>query len=155
MSQSNGTNHPNGTRKNLRVPTVAEALPYSPFTSLLPFTLDAIPPPLAFPSAPAEVFSSEEQKISAHGMLERLDAQANNAERASEQLTKTLESVQHLLNPDRLTQYRFNKPARFAQTKPRPGQTTSTPSKHQLGPFAKMVLDKTIPSHYATTKANL
>ncbi|KAH0008550.1 hypothetical protein KCU78_g11190, partial [Aureobasidium melanogenum] len=90
MSQSNGTNHPNGTRKNLRVPTVAEALPYSPFTSLLPFTLDAIPPPLAFPSAPAEVFSSEEQKISAHGMLERLDAQANNAERASVQLTKTL-----------------------------------------------------------------
>ncbi|KAG9964955.1 hypothetical protein KCU61_g2272, partial [Aureobasidium melanogenum] len=155
MSQSNGTNQPNGTRKNLRVPTVAEALPYSPFTSLLPFTLDAIPPPLAFSSAPAEVFSSGEQKISAHGMLERLDAQANNAERASEQLTKTLESVQHLLNPDKLTQYRFKKPARFAQTKPRPGQSTSTPSKHQLGPFAKMVLDRTIPSHYASTKANL
>ncbi|KAG9687934.1 hypothetical protein KCU95_g10577, partial [Aureobasidium melanogenum] len=155
MSQSNGTNQPNGTRKNLRVPTVAEALPYSPFTSILPFTLDAIPPPLAFPSASAQVFSSEEQKISAHGMLERLDAQANNAERASEQLTKTLESVQHLLKPDSLTQYRFNKPARFAQTKSRPGQTTSTPSKHQLGPFAKMVLDRTIPSHYSTTKANL
>jgi cohesin loading factor subunit SCC2 len=88
-------------------------------------------------------------------MLERLDAQANNAERASEQLTKTLESVQQLLNPDTLTQYRFNRPARFAQTKPRPGQTTSTPSKHQLGSFAKMVLDKTIPSHYVTTKANV
>ncbi|KAH0337933.1 hypothetical protein KCU74_g1401, partial [Aureobasidium melanogenum] len=155
MSQPNGTNQPNGTRMNLRVPTVAEALPYSPFTSILPFTIDAIPPPLAIPSASAQVFSSEEQKLSAHGMLERLDAQANNAERASEQLTKTLESVQHLLRPDSLTQYRFNKPARFAQTKPRQGQSTSTPSKHQLGPFAKMVLDKTIPSHYATTKANL
>jgi cohesin loading factor subunit SCC2 len=88
-------------------------------------------------------------------MLERLDAQASNAERASEQLTKTLESVQHLLNPDTLTQYRFNRPARFAQTNSHPGQTTSNPSKHQLGSFAKMVLDKTIPSHYATTKANL
>ncbi|KAI4727611.1 hypothetical protein E4T49_04666 [Aureobasidium sp. EXF-10728] len=154
MSQSNGINHTNGTRKNVRVPTVGEALPYSPFASILPFTLDAIPPPLAFPSVPAQVFSSEEQKLSAHGMLERLDAQANNAERASEQLNKTLESVQHLLNPDTLTQYRFNKPARFAQSKPRPGQSISTPSKHQLGPFAKMVLDRTLPSHYATTKAN-
>ncbi|KAK6000974.1 hypothetical protein QM012_003057 [Aureobasidium pullulans] len=155
MSQTNGTNPPNGTRKNMRVPTVNEALSYSPFTSIQPFTLDAIPPPLALPSAPAQIFSSEEQKTSARGMLERLDAQANNAERASEQLTKTLESVQHLLNPDKLTQYRFNRPARFAQAKPRSGQTTSTPSKHQLGPFAKMVLDRTIPSHYATTKANL
>ncbi|THW08545.1 hypothetical protein D6D24_09123 [Aureobasidium pullulans] len=155
MSHPNGANHANGTRKAVRVPTVAEALPFSPFTSIVPFTLDAIPPPLAFPSSPAQIFSSEEQKISAHGMLERLDAQANNAERASEQLTKTLESVQHLLNPDNLTQYRFNKPARFAQSNSRPGQSASTPSRIQLGPFAKMVLDRTIPSHYTATKATL
>ncbi|KAI5235583.1 hypothetical protein E4T43_09170 [Aureobasidium subglaciale] len=142
MAHSNGANYTNGNRKPMRVPSVAEALPFSPFTSIVPFTLGII-------------FSSEEQKISAHGMLERLDAQANNAERASEQLTRTLESVQHLLNPDNLTQYRFNRPARFAQSKSRPTQTTATPSKNQLGSFAKMVLDKTIPSHYAAAKANL
>jgi cohesin loading factor subunit SCC2 len=116
---------------------------------------DAVPPPLAFPSSPAEIFSSEEQKISAHGMLERLDAQANNTERASEQLTKTLESVQHLLNPSNLTQFRFNRPARFAQNNSRPAQATSTPSRNQLGSFAKMVLENTIPSHYATKKPNI
>jgi cohesin loading factor subunit SCC2 len=44
MSQSNGSNHPDGTRKNVRVPTVAEALPFAPFSSILPFTLGIVLP---------------------------------------------------------------------------------------------------------------
>jgi cohesin loading factor subunit SCC2 len=42
MSQPNGGNHPDETRKTLRVPTVAEALPFSPFSSILPFTLGIV-----------------------------------------------------------------------------------------------------------------
>lgn len=83
-------------------------------------------------------------------MLERLDVQANNAERASEQLRRTLQDVQHLLNPDTLTQYRFNKPARFAQNKSRPNQPTSTPSRSQVGAFANMVLNDRPNFHTAT-----
>jgi len=65
--------------------------------------VDVVPPPLAYPSTFTSVFPSQEQHSSAHRMLQSLDLEAANAERASERLQKTVTDLQHLLRFDNIT----------------------------------------------------
>ncbi|CAK1357996.1 unnamed protein product, partial [Cercospora beticola] len=58
----------------LYIPTVREALPYTPFSSIVPFNPDVIPPPLALPNTAPTIFHNDEAVKSTRRELERLTA---------------------------------------------------------------------------------
>ncbi|KAL1311785.1 hypothetical protein AAFC00_001869 [Neodothiora populina] len=82
-------------------------------------------------------------------MLDSLNTEAGNAERASERLQKTVKDLQQLLSPGNLTVYNFKKPARLANNVTRsgaskPNGTPAHPTQQpQLTSFANMVYNST------------
>ncbi|KAI5866641.1 ARM repeat-containing protein [Durotheca rogersii] len=116
--------------------TLTEALPYTPFTSVFPFEPDIINNPTigSGPLAPslADLVSRED--------YDALNKEAENST-PSKRVEESLEFVQHLLRPDKITQFQF-------KTAPRTGSSVlaSKPSRSLadgISPFAKLVYEST------------
>ncbi|KAK5121425.1 hypothetical protein LTR85_005257 [Meristemomyces frigidus] len=138
-ARSNGVPAAAPRASGLRVPTVGEALPYTPFSSIIPFSPDIIPPPLALPTSAPSVFGGYQDVINAKQMLDQLSAGATSAEYASKRCLQTLRDVQKLLDPESLTQLKFKAPNRpYASATKSASNAFRTPS---LSPFAKMVTE--------------
>lgn len=103
---------------------------------------DVVPPPFAYPPTSTSVWPDDNQRNAAHRMLENLNLEAGNAERASERLQRTVQDLQHLLNPDSLTTYKFNKSSLSHPTR-MVAPPTQAASQAPLGGFARLVLDST------------
>ncbi|EMC91726.1 hypothetical protein BAUCODRAFT_27989 [Baudoinia panamericana UAMH 10762] len=127
-------------RSGLRVPSVHEALPYTPFSSIIPFSPELIPAPVAVPRTSTAHFSDSPDIISIRHALDQLSAGAANAEHASERCKQTLSDVQRLLDPDNLTQFKFKVPQRPNKPMRALPDGVCTP---KLTPFAQMVLQTT------------
>ncbi|KAF8861748.1 hypothetical protein BDZ45DRAFT_799665 [Acephala macrosclerotiorum] len=139
--RSNGTNgaspmNVNGQRRS-RVLSVDEALPYSPFSSVVPFNSDIIPVPSIGLRSSTSIFPNEEERRSARQGLESLnrDAQAPNT---SERLQKSLNDLKELLKPEGIAQFTFKTVPNITSSR-----TPNEQSKVTLSPFAKMVYEQT------------
>ncbi|KAK0913191.1 Sister chromatid cohesion protein 2 [Friedmanniomyces endolithicus] len=140
---SNGTPAPSSGSGRIRVPTVYEALPYTPFSSIIHFSpADSIPPPLAFPTPSTSYFSETPEVIDARQTLEHLSAGASSAEHASERCQQTLRDVLKLLDRQSLTQVNFKvtKGSSHSRDSGSTEQQKAAPVP-QLSPFASMVFN--------------
>ncbi|KAF2626783.1 sister chromatid cohesion protein-like protein Mis4 [Macroventuria anomochaeta] len=126
-------------------PTVDEAIPYSPFTSMIPFSLDIIPFPSAGPPTPPSILTHSQQQA-AKRAVGILNDEINGRSTATH-LGSTLRQLQALLNPEELPEYNFKSIPQLA-TPP-----SESPTKHVNGtgsrvtssfsPFAAMLLKNT------------
>ncbi|KAI1074975.1 ARM repeat-containing protein [Whalleya microplaca] len=114
--------------------TLEEALPYTPFTSVFPFEPGIINNP---------TIGSGPLAQSLAGVVSREDYDALNKEAETSNQSKrvegSLEFIQHLLKPEKITQFQF-------KTAPKATSQASKPSKpltDGISPFAKMVYDNT------------
>lgn len=170
---------PHSQASNLRIPTVNEALPYSPFSSIVPFNpgksdpftfrlalrhlvniptatilltqplTDLITPPLALPSSTPTVFDNSEDVQAARRGLEQLAAGAKSAEKASQRCQKTLGDVKRLLEAQGLTEFKFKSTKRI---KPASDEEDKPVQEPPLSSFAQMVFDGTrVPFHSITS----
>ncbi|KJX92115.1 sister chromatid cohesion protein mis4 [Zymoseptoria brevis] len=138
--QTNG--HPAGSQAripNMHLPTVHEALPYSPFASIVPFNPELITPPLSLPTTAPTAFANYEDTKTAQRELERLSAGAKSAEHASQRCRQTLGDVQRLLDRQGFTEFKFKTTKRLKKE----SDKEKTPPQPQLSSFAKMVFDNT------------
>ncbi|KAF1839498.1 hypothetical protein BDW02DRAFT_635774 [Decorospora gaudefroyi] len=128
-----------------RPPTVDEALPYSPFTSIIPFSPDIIPFPTAEPPTPPSTLNPDQQKAAnkAVGILnDEIEGQST-----ARHLQDTLHQLRNLLQRDKLPEYHF-KPMPQLETPPPDSpakQTNGDASSYipELSPFAHMLLKQT------------
>ncbi|KAF1939061.1 hypothetical protein EJ02DRAFT_436669 [Clathrospora elynae] len=128
-----------------RPPTVDEALPYSPFTSIIPFSPDIIPFPTAEPPTPPSTLNPDQQKAAtkAVGILnDEIKGQST-----AQHLHDTLNQLRNLLHRDKLPQYHF-KPMPQLATPPPESPTKDTNGSAssytpKLSPFASMLLKQT------------
>ncbi|KAK4988367.1 Sister chromatid cohesion protein 2 [Elasticomyces elasticus] len=145
-----------GKERCPRLPTVEEALRYSPITSIAPFDPDIIPFPLAYPPANSSTLLSHSDRSSAKATIDHLSFDAASAaESASRRLQHTLKGIQHLLQPGELTEYTFKRPFRAAtnsqQHQLNGNNTSNIPQAPRLSAFARMVLGSTaVPYRYST-----
>ncbi|KAK1064991.1 Sister chromatid cohesion protein 2 [Friedmanniomyces endolithicus] len=140
---SNGIPAPSSGSGRIRVPTVYEALPYTPFSSIVHFSpADNIPPPLAFTTPSTSDFSETPEVIGARQTLEHLSAGASSAEHASERCQQTLRDVLKLLDRQSLTQVNFKVTKGFSHSRDS-GSTEQQKAAPvpQLSPFASMVFN--------------
>ncbi|KAL6710290.1 Sister chromatid cohesion protein 2 [Coniothyrium glycines] len=125
-------------------PTVDEALPYSPFTSIIPFSPDIIPFPSAEPPTPSSTLTVDQQSAAkkAVGILNS----EITGQSTAQHLQATLNHLRELLDPEKLPQYNF-KPIMQLATPPESPTTGTNGSKSsvapELTPFARLLLDKT------------
>ncbi|KAJ2896825.1 hypothetical protein MKZ38_005213 [Zalerion maritima] len=133
-SNGSGMSSASSSSQNLQPYSLNEALPYSPFTSILPFNSNIIPTPtLGSGSAtPLSNFVSTDD-------FTALNAEATSANH-SRRLEHSLEQIQHLLNPSRITQFKFKTASRPS----RQSQATSSalPFSDELSPFSRLVYSK-------------
>ncbi|KAI7650523.1 hypothetical protein KC318_g16372, partial [Hortaea werneckii] len=144
-----GDSGPAHNANGLRVPTVQEALAYTPFNSVFPFSPDVVPPPLALPTTSPTAFTEQQEVTHAKRMLDQLSTNATNAGVASERCKKTLRDVQRLLHPDSLTTFKFKMP----EKKHSSDHSTANGNRQlpPLSPFARMVSSSTdVSYHYLT-----
>ncbi|KAF3003804.1 Sister chromatid cohesion protein 2 [Curvularia kusanoi] len=126
-------------------PTANEAIPYSPFTSIIPFGLDIIPFPSAEPPTPSSTLT-QEQKQAAKRAVGILNDEINGQSTATH-LSNTLRQLQGLLDPEELPEYTFKSIPQLAT------HSSESPTKHvngtsskvisSLSPFAAMLLKNT------------
>ncbi|KAG9377967.1 hypothetical protein A1F94_011083 [Pyrenophora tritici-repentis] len=126
-------------------PTVDEALPYSPFTSIIPFSPDIIPFPIAEPPTPPSTLSSDQQKAAKRAVAILNDEIQGQS--TAQHLHDTLNQLRNLLSRDKLPEYHFKSMPQLATPPPDSpvknanGDTsTYTP---ELSPFARMLLKQT------------
>ena len=125
-NRSNGSSAQNRPRRNrTRPPTVDEALPFSPFSSVVPFnsgayshllqpsynfnllnirSSDIIPIPSIGLRSSASLFSTPAERDEARQGLESLNREAVNTHQTSQRLQQTLEDLKQLLQPDNVAQ---------------------------------------------------
>ncbi|KAI4672577.1 uncharacterized protein J4E78_001078 [Alternaria triticimaculans] len=126
-------------------PTVDEALPYSPFTSIIPFSPEIIPFPTAEPPTPPSTLNPEQQKA-AKKAVGILNAEIQGQSTA-QHLHDTLNQLRNLLLRDRLPEYHFKPmpqlptPPPDSPVKNTNGDTRSAIS--DLSPFARRLYDQT------------
>ncbi|KAF2265697.1 hypothetical protein CC78DRAFT_615547 [Lojkania enalia] len=150
MSSTNSNWHMvNGGALPIRPPTVDEALPYSPFTSIVPFMPDIIPYPSAEPPTPPTTLT-QDQQVAAKKAIGILNAEIKGQTTSSTgHLQQTLSELQNLLNPEDLTYFEFKSAVQLPTPPPDSPNTTSTlngiaPSiVPSLTPFAAMLMKKT------------
>ncbi|RFU29854.1 hypothetical protein B7463_g6474, partial [Scytalidium lignicola] len=118
--------------------TVAEAIPYSPFSSIVPFNSDIIPMPHIGLRSSTSIFANEAEKQAARQSLDSLNREATNGQHTSQRLQQTLEQLQNLLKPDGLSIYKFK-----TAPKSTSGPQTPVQSQAKLSPLSKMVYDTT------------
>ncbi|CZT45548.1 related to sister chromatid cohesion protein [Rhynchosporium secalis] len=139
VNGSNGASVTNGPRRGYaKVFTVDEALPYSPFSSVVPFNSDIIPSPSIGVRSSASLFSTPTEREEGRQVLETLNRDAQHSNNTSERLQKSLNDLKELLKPGNIAQYSFKTSPNL--TSERPSSTEPTIS---LSPFARMVYDRT------------
>ncbi|EUC50640.1 hypothetical protein COCMIDRAFT_81596 [Bipolaris oryzae ATCC 44560] len=126
-------------------PTVDDALPYSPFTSIIPFSPDIIPFPTAEPPTPPTTLTPDQQKAAkkAVGILnDEIEGQST-----AQHLHDTLKQLRNLLHRDKLPEYHFKPMPQLATPPPdSPVKGTNGESSGYtpaLSPFARMLLKQT------------
>ncbi|KAH8728819.1 sister chromatid cohesion protein-like protein Mis4 [Phaeosphaeriaceae sp. PMI808] len=126
-------------------PTVDEAIPYSPFTSIIPFSPDIIPFPSAEPPTPPSSLTPDQQSAAkkAVGILnDEIKGQT-----VAHHLNDTLRQLRDLLHRDKLLEYNFKPMPQLATPPPEspvPESNGSAPSNDPtLSPFAGMLLEHT------------
>lgn len=134
---------PSGSHPRFSRPfTLQEALPYSPFTSVIPFESDIIPTP----NLGAGPSSSRLADLVPRHDFDNLNKEAANPSSTSRRLEQSLEHVQNLLNPSGMAQFNFKTGAKVATSS---APTTSLAGN--LSPFTRMVLEKTSVSYRYST----
>ncbi|KAI9649885.1 Sister chromatid cohesion protein 2 [Ciborinia camelliae] len=143
-SYHNGHNGSNGASSFIesrqmrpRPFTVDEALPYSPFSSVVPFNSDIIPLPTIGLGSSASLFPNDVEREQGRESLESLNADARNPYQTSQRLQRTLKDLEKLLKPEDHTEYNFKIGPKIASL------PDSTPLKPNLSPFAQMLYDST------------
>lgn len=120
---SNGHHTVNGTRRTRsRPPTVEEALPYSPFSSVAPFNsgtirqpsstnnllissrIDIIPLPRTGLRSSTSLFSTATERDEARRGLDGLNYDASDPYKTSQRLQQTLQDLKQLLQPEKISQ---------------------------------------------------
>ncbi|RAR10370.1 sister chromatid cohesion protein mis4 [Stemphylium lycopersici] len=126
-------------------PTVDNALPYSPFTSIIPFSPDIIPFPTAEPPTPPTTLNPDQQKAAkkAVGILnDEIEGQST-----AQHLHNTLNQLRNLLHRDKLPEYHFKPMPQLATPPPdspvKSENGDSTTYAPALSPFARMLLKQT------------
>ncbi|KAJ8118742.1 hypothetical protein OPT61_g353 [Boeremia exigua] len=125
-------------------PTVDEAIPYSPFTSIIPFALDVIPFPSAEPPTPPTTLTQEQQQAAKRAVGILSDEVNGNSTAAH--LTSTLRQLQDLLVPKELPEYHFKSIPQLAAPSESPTKHlngTSSKVTSLLSPFAALLLNDT------------
>ncbi|KAN0096308.1 hypothetical protein V8E51_015113 [Hyaloscypha variabilis] len=136
---SNGAPPMNGSRsRRSRVLTLDEALPYSPFSSVVPFNSDIIPLPSVGLRSSTSLFSSPADRERGRQDLESLNRQAQDPHNTSERLQKSLDDLKELLKPEGIAQFKFK-----TAPKNTTGVQSQTQPKISLSPFARMVYENT------------
>ncbi|TVY22746.1 Protein rad9 [Lachnellula hyalina] len=136
---SNGTPTMNRTHQpKPRVLTVDEALPLTPFTSIVPFNSDIVPLPLVGLRSSVSLFPTEAERENGRQGLESLNREAADPQNTSQRLQRSLDDLKALLKPEGIPQYTFKTAPKFT-----PGSTTNEQPRMTLSPFARMVLDGT------------
>ncbi|KAF2688173.1 hypothetical protein K458DRAFT_428917 [Lentithecium fluviatile CBS 122367] len=145
--QNGDWHNANGGGLPFRPPTVDEALPYSPFTSVVPFSADIIPFPLAEPPTPPTTLSADQQ-TAARKAVGILNEEIKGPTSTAQHLENTLRELRDLLgNPHEMPEYQFKPNAQLATPPPDSpdGQTNgATPTKvPALSSFARLLLRQT------------
>ncbi|KAI1489482.1 sister chromatid cohesion protein Mis4 [Biscogniauxia mediterranea] len=125
---------PTPTHDNMRPFTLNEALPYTPFTSVLPFESDILSNPTigSGPLAPSVA------SLVARDDYDALNKEAENPTQ-SRRLDGSLEFLSSLLKAEKITQFQFKTAPKATSPpeKPLPSLTDG------ISPFAKMIYDNT------------
>ncbi|KIW01924.1 uncharacterized protein PV09_06765 [Verruconis gallopava] len=131
-----------------RAPTVLEALPFTPLTSVVPVTPDLLTIPTPASSSRPSLFANEEQRRLARSQLESLDREAASN---SELHVQCLQKVNQLLKGTNLTTYDFKLPSHPGPPRPSKQQIQAQEERHSnLGPFARAVLNSAkVPYRYS------
>ncbi|KAF2645562.1 hypothetical protein P280DRAFT_417415 [Massarina eburnea CBS 473.64] len=138
----------NGGGLPFRPPTVDEALPYSPFTSVVPFSPDIIPYPVAEPPTPSSTLSPD-QRNAAKRAVGILNDEIRGSSSTAQHLEDTFRELRNLLSKPQEMMTRFDfKPASQLATPPPDSPTdqtngTSSAKAPVLSPFASMLLSQT------------
>ncbi|KAF2201733.1 hypothetical protein GQ43DRAFT_393566 [Delitschia confertaspora ATCC 74209] len=138
-----GNGHPiNGRALPLRPPTFDEALPFSPFTSIIPFSSGIVPFPSAEPPNEPTIFTTAVDQQTARSTVERFNTEMRNPQK----LQRIMQDMRALLDPDEITQYHFKPLAQLEP--PPPGHSAAQDplanvSLPPLGSFATILLKKT------------
>ncbi|KAK0637257.1 hypothetical protein B0T17DRAFT_481952 [Bombardia bombarda] len=116
--------------------TLHEALPYTPFTSIVPFNSIVLPAPSIGSASPAPTVND---LISTQD-FDALNQEAQGQAGPSKRLQQTLSQVQHLMERGDITEFKF-------KTGPKVAKNTSTTQPRPLAsgllPFSQMVHDQT------------
>ncbi|PVI03510.1 sister chromatid cohesion protein-like protein Mis4 [Periconia macrospinosa] len=128
-------------------PTVDEALPYSPFTSVVPFSPDVIPYPVAEPPTPPTTLSQDQQSA-AKKAVGILNSELSGPSSTAQHLEDTFRELRNLLgNPLDMTEFRFKTTSQLVTPPPDSpsglanGNAPTKPAT--LSPFASMLLKQT------------
>ncbi|KAI0863707.1 sister chromatid cohesion C-terminus-domain-containing protein [Xylaria cubensis] len=114
--------------------SLEEALPYTPFTSVFPFNADI----LSNPTIGAGSFAPSLANLVSRDDYDALNYEAENPNQ-SKRLDNSLEYVQSLLKPEKITKFEF-------KTAPKTAAAPNSSVKSLtdgISPFAKMVYDST------------
>ncbi|QSZ28730.1 hypothetical protein DSL72_003232 [Monilinia vaccinii-corymbosi] len=127
--------------------TVDEALPYSPFSSVVPFNSDIIPLPTIGLGSSSSLFSNASERQQGRESLESLNADATNPYQTSQRLQRTLKDLEALLNPEDRINYNFKIGPKIASP------PDFAPLKPNLSPFAQMLYDSTKVEYRAVARS--
>ncbi|KAF2228095.1 sister chromatid cohesion C-terminus-domain-containing protein [Elsinoe ampelina] len=143
MASHNRGGLQDGTTPRRRIPTVDEAMTFTPLSSIIPFDAEVVPAPVAWPgTAPLRLLSND-QAAAANRLLSSLDKEAGRAETASGRLQQTLADVQKLLSRKDAPQYKLKSSLKGLSTR----TDTAAPAQsagqqpHPLGAFARRVIE--------------
>ncbi|KAF1972182.1 sister chromatid cohesion protein-like protein Mis4 [Bimuria novae-zelandiae CBS 107.79] len=130
-----------------RPPTVDEALPYSPFTSIVPFSPDVIPFPVNEPPTPPTTLTPEQQ-AAGRKAVGILNEETRGPASTAHHLEHTLRELRNLLgDPREMTEFHFKPTAQLATPPPdspsKSGDESSPTNRPKLSPFASMLLKQT------------
>ncbi|KAH7355114.1 hypothetical protein BKA65DRAFT_234187 [Rhexocercosporidium sp. MPI-PUGE-AT-0058] len=139
VNASNGAQPMNGSRRRYaRVLTVDEALPYSPFSSVVPFNSDIIPSPSIGLRSSTSLFQTSTDRDEGRRVLETLNRDAQDPSNTSERLQKSLNDLKELLKPSNIAKYSFKTSPNLTSER-----TSNTEPRLSLSPFAQMVYNGT------------
>ncbi|KAG9244691.1 hypothetical protein BJ878DRAFT_440888 [Calycina marina] len=132
---SSNTARVNTGGSRTRIPTVDEALPYSPFSSIVLFNSDIIPIPTTGLRSSASLFANPAERDEARSGLESLNRDITDNP-TTQRLQAVLQDLKNLLQPEKVSQFKFKTGPKAATVEVKPYK-----SKISLSPLAQMVYD--------------
>ncbi|KAI3320060.1 hypothetical protein HD806DRAFT_245893 [Xylariaceae sp. AK1471] len=126
---------PEGRQLRTRPFSLEEALPYTPFTSVFPFDSDI----LSNPTIGAGSFAPSLADLVSRDDFDALNSEAEYPNQ-SRRLDGSLEYVQNLLRPEKITKFEFKT---TPKTTVAPNYSVRNNLTDEISPFAKMVYDST------------